>query len=112
MTDALIEKLTCATGPSRELDAEIHSIVRHWTDGDRPAPFYTASIDDAMTLVPTQYGWWAEIHHRPDSPGVVLWQFPQPCGRIPADKPYQIGGRTAVLALCIAALKARTMAKS
>jgi hypothetical protein len=123
----LIERLEKAEGPSRDLDAEIADSVKFWPPrfdrvdyggkdrrwhDDRhghsqsiDAPAYTASLDSAMTLVPD--GWWCEAHIRPDAPGVVLWQFPLPCQRVPAERPYQIAGRTAPLALCIAALKAR-----
>lgn len=122
--DDLIKRLEAATGPSRELDQEI-CLALGWTfqkmKGDRrpyfrkpgdtefyqrsEPPDYTSSIDAALTLVPE--GWWAEIHHRADMPGVVLWQFPLPCKRIPAHKPYQQGGNTTPIAICIAALKAR-----
>jgi hypothetical protein len=101
----LIERLSAATGKDPELDTLIHEAI-HGPLGKLERPQrYTASLDAAMTLVPD--GWWCEAHIRPDAPGVVLWQFPLPCQRVPAERPYQIAGRTAPLALCIAALKAR-----
>ncbi len=84
----LIERLAKATGPDRELDAEIAADLRiyngpgtqQWiTDwkgqlrainglvhligdqgscGNFKPPAYTASVDTAMTLVPE--GWWSE----------------------------------------------------
>src|SRR5712671_7711959 len=61
MTD-LLSLLQAATGPSRELDAEIalangwtrlsHDLWRNGDDVEEDPPLYTASIDDALTLVP------------------------------------------------------------
>ena len=60
----LIERLEDATGPDRELDAEIARLVtgrgvtvaplsgpRYDGDGE-PVPAYTASLDAALTLMP------------------------------------------------------------
>ena len=114
---ALLANLEAATGPSRELDAEIATVifgrprasgnvgepqVLHWWDravGFAVAPRYTESLDAARTLLPE--GWFALIDTR---------------GR--ADVRYapidQSGYRrevadaaTPALALCIAALRAR-----
>lgn len=68
----LIERIEAASGPDRALDHEIYEylgspIVRmvsattHGTDLVNWAPFYTASVDAALTLVPE--GWWlAGLH--------------------------------------------------
>lgn len=66
--DELIAALEAATGPSRELDAKIHEHDAHspdwkkWIVGGEPCgfisclvPFYTASIDAALTLVPEDF---------------------------------------------------------
>lgn len=75
MTD-LLSRLSAATGPSRELDAEI-ALANGWMisgyDRDNQAayprwrsptgqicpnvPRYTESIDAALTLVPERAGW-------------------------------------------------------
>ena len=68
----LLAALSKATGPDRALDAEIATITgwryvvaldgahREWrTPEDRPAalPFYTASIEAALTVVPEGFDW-------------------------------------------------------
>ena len=69
MTD-LLSRLSAATGPSRELDAEI-ALANGWTHNiyDRPTfkdpsgqphalpPRYTESIDAALTLMPEGCTW-------------------------------------------------------
>lgn len=85
--DNLIARVEAATGPSRELDAEIFIRVKHPTwrlqtgcepfpdevkpgriqepDGFawREAPTYTASLDAAMTLVPNGEGRWPQVYY-------------------------------------------------
>ena len=65
MTD-LLSRLSAATGPSRELDAEIalasgwHQIKTRWENpyGQfAELPRYTESIDAALTLVPEGCTW-------------------------------------------------------
>jgi hypothetical protein len=69
----LAARCEAATGPDRELDAEIAAKLcggsavspidlsgRYWKPGARGfciAPAYTASIDAALTLVPEGWGW-------------------------------------------------------
>jgi hypothetical protein len=78
---------------------------------------YTASIDAAITLVPTN--WYATVAARADGPTCFLQEFPQPCRRVP-DIPYVI--RTgiapnsledeiaaAAITICIASFKARAV---
>ena len=66
--EKLFEMIQDATGPSRELDCRIWSALLSKLDyniallvvpnhGDWQAPFYTASIDDAMSLVRTTKPW-------------------------------------------------------
>ena len=127
MTD-LIDRLEEATEGSRDLDEQIAlaSGIRHRSRRDgrgrskgrewfvdshggvetwaNHAPYYTTSLDAALTLVPEGLGWqvWGEpkatkyggeasIEHPTDG-----WHF---C--------TEANGRTPALALCIAALKAR-----
>lgn len=78
----LIERLEKATGPDRELDAEIWMTLNpSWRDYPRteaggwitplamsaPASPYTDSIDAALTLMPK--GWLVEIHRGFDDIG-------------------------------------------
>lgn len=57
----LIESLKEATGPDRDLDAEIHAwITQREAVFDIPA--YTENLDDAITLVPEHHSW--SIHYR------------------------------------------------
>ncbi len=121
----LIERLEKATGPSRELDADILWLVDkrraekvYWSavvglpkalpDWPRPlsglgslavlnySPSYTASIDAALTLVPE---------------GMFVRKFSQfsdgwYCTIINGSASYAGDQKPAALALCIAALKA------
>lgn len=132
MTDQLrelIERLEKVTGPDRELDAAIHEravglrmydsiyerggdlCLRYYADSTGPSyrrlPRYTESMDDAVTLVPEGLAWTLgqNVHHR-------YWQAR--INNLDDDgRPQSIGysglkgNRTAPLALCIAALKAR-----
>lgn len=117
----LIAKLSAATGPSRELDAEIAVVVNggeivwkqtRYTMEQHPArryasaqhiggygfdhvPEYTASLDAALTLVPDEYDW---VIGKTNS-GLTVYAKVGPNIEEFADTP--------ALALCIAALKAR-----
>lgn len=103
MTD-MIERVEAVTRGSRVLDYDIESVV---SGQDFPAdcPPYTTSLDAALTLVPE--GW---------SVG-NLWEAVSPKDRpwwgleLRKDAPYRcqkvLGARSAALAFCIAALKAR-----
>lgn len=117
MTD-LIEKLESATEGSRELDAQIATvlgfkvswagkakhILMYWCPLGQPAarrvPRWTTSLDTALTLVPEE--WHITISGQNDT-----W-----AGRLEhMRKPEQIGlAATPALALCIAALKAQEKA--
>ena len=65
MIEELIARLEAATGPDRELDAAIagtDAATAQWHSEDE-TPFYTASIDAALTLVPV--GWSYEARQGP-----------------------------------------------
>lgn len=113
----LIERLEKATGPDRELDAEIWMTLNpSWRDYPRteaggwitplamsaPASPYTDSIDFALTLFPTEMprGLHLYMNTAPDMGGrdwVVSHQSPT----------TRVAARSWPLALCIAALRAR-----
>lgn len=124
---ALVDALVFMTAPSRLADGEIFRAVcgrpgdvwRQFGDDDiwhrqdpkdtvayEPPPYYTASIDAALTLVPDDHGWDINALHG-DDPFVTIdepdtVEFP---GHF-----YQVAhsyGKTAALAICAAALKAR-----
>lgn len=111
--DELIDALEKAEGPSRELDAEIAgafgwAVLSSFTGGIyraappgkidcRPLPDFTSSLDAALTLVPEGWIWSVS------SSGCV-WVMPSD------DVEGQIvvsGIADPIIALCIAALKAR-----
>jgi len=128
--EELIARLEAATGPSRELDAQIAI-----TCGKAPAvafrpcvsldpgtfgigayeiwvaPSYTASIDAALTLVPE--GWAIErLSHWPDiGASVELWEVTYRNGKpwhTSRDRKVEVRDvATPAIALCIAALRAR-----
>ena len=112
----LIERLEKATGPDRNLDADIASSVGwspgpgytrksddswrlgNWINSVQWAPLYTASIDAALTLVPEGHDWIvADVNGH-------VGGTPYAC--VGSTKEHF--GETAVLSLCIAALKARS----
>ncbi len=122
--DALIAALEAATEGSRELDDAVflathpdqgttsedgeYWYAAHLDEDGGPwmlLPFYTTSLDAALTLVPEGWGWtieWDSITavRPPDSEGdddLAIW------GLTPNGTP--------ALALCIAALKARQAMK-
>lgn len=119
----LIERIETASGPDRALDHEIYeylgspvvrmvSATTHGTDLVNWAPFYTASVDAALTLVPEGRGrdsggtlWNVEAW---DGPGVharhveaTAWVCGAP----------RVHAATPALALCAAALKSRAYLK-
>lgn len=129
----LIEKLEAATEGSRELDTAIALSLPYFCDptccydtaddclswyeyfGEPGAPgalckqelpYYTTSIDDALTLVPDDVGWNVEMMHGNSSPMKSL----DPSGQYRCT----VGWNSVVtgwsvepsLAICIAALKA------
>ena len=122
---ALAERCEQAAGPERELDAEIalacgivtsrecdffyghkdHSVMvleRDYYDHDRNAPalpYFTASLDAAVTLVPE--GWtWGRFH----SGTVECMTLNGPDNSILVERGE---GISTALALCAAALRAR-----
>lgn len=103
----LIERLEAATAGSRELDAEI----AHAIGAFKPKPVtardenfwtqhYTTSLDAALTLVPDGYDY---IIYRIDG---EYYAEVGPTGSFGFTK--CVGAPTIALAICIAALKART----
>ncbi len=103
----LIERLEAATAGSRELDAEI----AHAIGAFKPKPVtardenfwtqhYTSSLDAALSLVPDGFDY---IVYRVDGECCAEVGPPGSFGFTKC-----VGTPTAVLALCIAALKART----
>jgi hypothetical protein len=122
MTD-LIQRLRAATGPDRELDAEICRRLGYEvrTDGGRGhyyepkknwswenVPAYTASLDAAMTLVPDEtmasVGRWKHCEA-----GTWHWsaQILPVCRIVESHERHQAEAPTPALALTIAALLAR-----
>ena len=110
--EELIARLEAATGPSRKLDATIDIAVNGGTAADlayvledvertlRPHR-YTASIDAAMTLVPDDACWTVSVPRQPDMSGKRYW------ASLRSNHPGARGS-TPAIALCIAALKARS----
>jgi hypothetical protein len=114
----LIARLEKATAPTHDLDAEIYRLWRKttppppnggmWTPDSEYAPNYTGSIDDALTLVPEGYllnltqsrvGTWDALIHNPANADQ----------HISFDFPYGERPKSAATAICIAALKARSV---
>ena len=97
--DELIARIEAASGGSRELDWEIH--LRDGLDGVGAYgahPYYTSSIDAALTLVPDGFDW--TLGHT--NGGLTI--HAEVGGR--GDE-YLRFGATPALALCAAALRAR-----
>lgn len=101
----LISRLEAAPCGSRELDAEIHTIVRRWPDGDRPAPYYTESFDAAITALPEHWDQWRLISKAIISCGVEIRRYEGRTSKTPDI--IQAQAYTEPLAMCSAAMKAR-----
>jgi hypothetical protein len=115
----IIERLEKANGPDRELDAEIHRAitpllsdtqidqkVSGWLFGGdhaQPtlAPFYSKSIDAALTLVPSGYGAVSMSIGEGERGSSARLGHPYVHGN----------AKTPAIALCIAALRARSHKK-
>ena len=106
---ALIARLERATGPDRELDNAIWALLGQPLPDD-PAgwpPLYTASLDAAMTLLPKGEDWaeWSiGFGFIGGQARARIW-----IGDELSDGQKNVGA-TPAIALCIAALKARSAA--
>ena len=80
----------------------------HWTDPDgntnRHVPFYTTSLDAALTLVPGGWVWHVQIDY--ELPGRAHLYNAVPGNKYDPPVRVQANGATPALALCVAALKA------
>lgn len=123
--DDLIERVEAATGPDRELDADIWEAVGlapnlgngpynwkrfpsasyHQSDGNsqwgnnQQAPFYTASIDAAVGLIAPNCDWL--INRRGNY--ACIWESKESDG----DRRWEANAATIPLALLFAILRAR-----
>jgi hypothetical protein len=124
MANELIEKLEAATGPDRELDCWVQCIkdgadfeifrrvvpdFHQWA-----CPYYTSSIDAAMSLVPEGFSvdnimWWPKPDNSFFARAVVIgthdhggefWHNSE-------DGRWSAEAKSLPLAICIAALKAK-----
>ena len=109
----LIARLEKATGPDRELDVGIAAAIfgsyqffgderRFWINGSwESAPNSTGSMDAAISLVPRPMCWNGGEVNEDDQPWACITDSEG------AD--YAATAATPILALCIAALKARSL---
>lgn len=118
----LISRLSAATGPSRELDAEI-ALANGWAhrtmpNGERywrsptgvicPQPLrYTASIDAALTLVPEGYGFMLRYHETAAGMRAICSLL----GSNGDPDTWDVKAITPAIALVIACLKAKEDSK-
>jgi hypothetical protein len=105
---ALIARVEAATGPDYDIDREIWRAVDHDAAEEYAAcetPAYTASLDAAVSLVPSGCKWslYSQSHDEPPCAYCVpnMGRHPWPAW---VDDAY---AATPALALCAAALKAR-----
>ena len=109
--DELIARLDEAVDPERDLDLHIWCVANgvagigamsarvRWLSND--FPYYTASIDAALTLVPADHFWCITMR------GCKRGGFDACCLPVGTQMEWH-AGTTPAIALCIAALKART----
>ena len=96
---SLIHRLETAAEGSRDLDGDI-ALLLGWKK-DQEVPFFTESIDDALTLVPEGWSWRLD-NANPTHPEADLWG---PIKRLECKQEYiSAGGRTPALALCVGVL--------
>lgn len=116
---SLAERCEAATGPDRELDADIWGMTQgvplkylaSWRANAphavnlEDAPAYTASFDAAMTLVPE--GMYPMIDCEPNAIEVEVYTADNPIGA----KGVSCRAATPTLALCAAALRTQASIK-
>lgn len=99
----LADRCEAATGPDRELDAEIHDAVFPITLELPRYPRYTVSLDAAITLVPERWHWSVYDTNGVDKAAAQLeppeYSF---C-------PINGEAKTPALSFCAAALRARAI---
>lgn len=120
----LIAKLEAATEPSRELDSAIGQtigmvaydrstdVLGYPVGDDAPYPAFTTSLDAALTLVPGGAFW--RVGHDGEGPNPADFRA-DVLNVMPAERRSVTGkgvAGTPALALCIAALRARTKEQS
>lgn len=111
----LIERIEAASGPDREIDQDIHELVKmglqETTGKAYPwSLYYTKYIDAALTLVPEGFEWSLEYqagHHVSSDVEcmVAIAKLGDPC------RDWESTSYTPALALCAAALKSRAYLK-
>lgn len=127
MAENLIDRLEKATGPDRELDVAIAFAIGRVRERDgnylyatgndsdmvvepneyddhivaQPLGYYTRSLDAAATLVPEKAAAWRVGR------GDVSWAVVSE-GYRDSDKDHTVQAATPAIALCVAALKARS----
>ncbi len=109
----IIIRLEAATGPDRQLDNAIEGAIdlpKPTNPDELPGwpPYYTASIDDALTLVPKGLRWYAADSDDRSDDRPVAAAFPTVAVFSAIGIPRSVGA-TPAIALCIAALKARAV---
>ena len=104
----LVKKIEALDGPDREIDLLIMRHVMNIGGDPSGAEHYTSSVDAAITLVPTGWRWQVGPFHT--DPQKARAQIAEP---ILTEFGFGIGirsdgnAKTAPLALCAAAIRAR-----
>ena len=116
--DSLIKKLETAKQGSSELDLDIaHRIGSCLSDG-WVIPFYTTSIDYALSLIPADRFWHERFYWWPDikRADFELWETDADGNEIlkidGSNSIFAGTARTRALAICVAALKARAAGRA
>lgn len=97
--EALAERCEHATGPDWELDVDIEKAINGVVTWRSYQLFYTASLDAAMLLVPPKHRVVMDMIFSPDARAHVMFYENHISGE----------AKTLALALCAAALRARTV---
>lgn len=110
----LIERLEKATGPDRQIDNAIEAAVdfpKPTNPDDLPGypPYFTASYDAARTLVPEGFYWLVSEGRSRDTEPLGGAQVFRPTYLV--EPIAEAEHESAIIALCIAALRARTQAE-
>lgn len=113
----LAERAEAATGPDRELEADI-ALTQGWTEcagdnwigphGEIAVPAYTSSLDAAMQLVPEGMAYGLKGPVSEYVYGEDAGKHSGSCGSVPEDGFIALSlAKTPELALCAAALRAK-----
>lgn len=107
--DELIVALESAPEGCRGLDYAIHEFLCERDDAIPGPRFYTTSLEAALTLIPEGMSWMLVMSHgHSEQPAARVWDADEYYGTEDFPDRTDMFAPTEALAVCIAAVRART----